>query len=300
MKQSRFVSHDGKEVELYVWDDVQSPKGVVKIAHGMAEHSARYDEFAKFLNANGFVVVMNDHRGHGLSTDKMSLGYEEGDMWENNVLDQLAVLDYCKEKYPTLPRFMMGHSYGSFINQAVIERRPDVNGFILCGSCYMSGASYRLCYAIARNMCRNRGGRYPAELLANLSFGMYERKIPGKNNWLNRDEKEVALYNADEMCGFVCSANFYRTFMLGIRQLYKKEFYGNIDVEKPILIISGSNDPVGDYSKGVQKLSKFYTEKVGCTDVEMRLYKDARHEILKEQNKQEVFDDVLRWLNENL
>ena len=234
MKLSRFTSHDGREIQLYVWDDVKNPKAVVKIAHGMAEHSARYDDFAQFLNSRGYVVVMNDHRGHGLTAAKDSLGYEEGDMWTNNVRDQLAVLDYCREKYK-LPLIMMGHSYGSFITQAVIEEHPDVTGFVLCGSNYMKDISFTLCRMIAKSMCRHKGGRYPAQLIVNLSFKMYEKKFSGTNAWLNTDEAEVKKYNDDPMNGFVCSANFYRTFMNGISHLYKKEYYSQINAEKPFI-----------------------------------------------------------------
>lgn len=299
MNLSRFTSHDNKTVQLYVWDEVQNPKAVVKIAHGMAEHSARYDDFAQFLNSKGYVVVMNDHRGHGLTAEKDSLGYEEGDMWTNNVRDQLAILDYCREKYK-LPLFMMGHSYGSFITQAVVEENPDVKGYVVCGSNYMKDPSFTLCGVIARAMCRHRGGRYPAQLIVNLSFKMYEKKFPGENAWLNRDEAEVTKYNEDPMNGFVCSANFYRTFMAGIKSLYKKEFYAQIDADKPILLIAGSDDPVGGYGKGVNKLEKFYVNKVGVKNVTKHLYDGARHEILNEQCKQEVYDDVLNWLDKNI
>ena len=299
MNTSRFTSHDGRVVELYVWDKVASPKAVVKIAHGMAEHSARYDDFCQFLNSCGYIVVMNDHRGHGLTAAKDSLGYEEGDMWTNNVRDQLAIIDYCRDKYQ-LPIFVMGHSYGSFIAQAVVEEHPDVAGFVICGSNYIKGISYTLCRIIAGSMCRNKGGRYPAQLIANLSFGMYEKKFPGKNAWLNRDEAEVKKYNDDPMSGFVCSANFYRSFMNGIRNLYKKEYYAQIDTAKPILVISGSVDPVGEYGKGVKKLIKFYQSKVKVADLTSHLYEGARHEILNETCKQEVYQDVADWLNEKL
>lgn len=293
---TRFVSHDGKEVQLYAWEDVAHPKGVVKIAHGMAEHSARYDGFAQFLNAHGYIVVMNDHRGHGLTAEKDSLGYEEGDMFGNNVNDQLAIIDYCRKKY-SLPLYVMGHSYGSFVTQAVIEAHPDADGFVLCGSNYIKGLSFTACGVVARAMCRNKGGRYPADLIVKLSFTSYEKRFHGKNAWLNRDEKEVAKYNSDDNCGFTCSANFYRSFMAGISKLYKREFYGEIDKDKPLLIISGADDPVGNYGKGVKKLAKFYADRVGVKDVTMRLYDGARHEILNETNKEEVYADVLAWLD---
>lgn len=294
-----FTSHDGKKIKVYIWDEVKTPKAVVKIAHGMVEHSARYDDFAKFLNGKGYIVVMNDHRGHGLTAERDSLGYEEGDMFTNNVLDQLTLLDYCREKY-NLPLFMAGHSYGSFVTQAVIEQHPDVKGFILFGSNYIKGISYTACGAVARNMCRHKGGRFPAQTIVNLSFKQYEKKIPGKNAWLNRDEAEVKKYNEDEFCRFVCSANFYRTFMAGIKKLYKKEYFRQIDVEKPVLIVAGDNDPVGEYGKGIRKLNKFYTDKVGVKDVTVKLYEGARHEILNETCKAEVYEDVALWLDQKL
>ena len=299
MVLSDFTSHDGRKIKLYVWDEVKNPKAVVKIAHGMVEHSARYDDFARFLNGRGYVVVMNDHRGHGLTAERDSLGYEEGDMWTNNVNDQLTLLSHCKEKYG-LPLFMMGHSYGSFVTQAVIEENPEVVGFVLVGSNFIKGASYSLCRIVAKNMCRNKGGRYPANLIVNLSFKQYEKRIPGKNAWLNRDEEEVKKYNSDEFCSYVWSANFYRTFMNGISKLYKKPYFGQIDVNKPILLVAGDNDPVGEYGKGVKKLEKFYSNKIGVTDVTMRLYEGGRHEILNETCKREVYADIADWLDAKL
>ncbi len=296
MKCFDYVSHDGRKIEMYVWDEVKNPRAVVKIAHGMAEHSARYDDFAKYLNSKGLIVVMNDHRGHGLTAEPDSLGYEEGDMWTNNVLDQTTIINYCKEKYG-LPVVMMGHSYGSFITQAVIEEHPDVAGFILCGSNLMKGISYKLCKLLASDMCKNRGGRHPAQTIVNLSFKAYENKFPGQNAWLNRDEAEVRKYNEDAQCGFICSANFYRTFMDGISHLYKKESYSKIDVEKPLLIIAGAQDPVGNYSKGVNKLEKFYVKTVSVKRVKKVIYDGARHEILNETCKQHVYDDVTTWID---
>ena len=178
-----------------------------------------------------------------------------------------------------------------------IEERPDADAFVLCGSSFMKGLSYTACRIISGSMCRNKGGRYPAQLIVDLSFKSYEKKFHGKNSWLNRNEAEVKKYNDDPMCGFVCSANFYRSFMNGISVLYKKENYSRIDVTKPLLIISGSEDPVGEYSKGVNKLEKFYVKTVGMQSVTKHLYENARHEILKELCKDRVFSDILQWLD---
>lgn len=161
----------------------------------------------------------------------------------------------------------------------------------------MKDISFTLCKLIARNMCRKKGGKYPAQLLVNMSFKMYEKKFPGESAWLNRDANEVKKYNEDPLCGYTCSANFYRTFMEGIASLYKKSTYSHIDVTKPLLIIAGSQDPVGNYGKGVNKLEKFYVKKVGVKSVTKHLYQDARHEILNESLcKQQVYDDIVDWM----
>lgn len=291
---SRYKSHDNKELELYTWDNVASPKAVVKISHGMAEHAGRYEGFAQYLNDKGYIVVSNDHRGHGKSSTLDSLGYADGDIFADNMQDQIQLVDYCKEKYK-LPVILFGHSYGSFVTQAAMQNGCRADGYILCGSNYIKGLSYSLCGVIANNLCKNRGVRYPATTIANLSFGMYEKKMPGKNCWLNRVQEEVDKYNNDPMCGFVCSASFYRSFMKGIKPLYKKESYSNIDTTKPLLIISGDADAVGEYGKGVKKLINFYTNTVKLS-VTSHLYPGARHEIMLESNKQEVYDDIYNWL----
>lgn len=298
MKQTKITSHDGKQIAMYVWNEVPNPKAVVKIAHGMVEHSARYDDFAKYLNSRGYIVVMNDHRGHGLTAEKDSLGYEEGDMWSNNVGDQLFLIDYCKKTYG-LPVYMMGHSYGSFITQAVINRNPDVKGFVLVGSNYMKGLDFWFCRIVANDLCRNKGPRQPADIIVKLSFGMYEKRIPGKNNWLNRDEAEVKKYSEDPFCSYNCSANFYRTFMNGIRSLYNKQSIAEMS-KQPVLIVAGSNDPVGNYGKGVDKLTKFYKNKAKLSDVTEILYPDARHELLNELCKQQAYADIADWLDSHL
>lgn len=294
MKREVYTSFDGKQLELYVWDEVATPKAVVKIAHGMAEHCARYNHFATFLNANGYVVVANDHRGHG-ATDPNTLGYADGDMFGDNVKDQIALINYCKARYG-LPVVLFGHSYGSFVTQAVINANPNVCGYVLSGSNYMKDFTFSLCKSLAKSMMKKNGANFPAKLLADMSFGMYEKKIPGKCNWLSRDAAQVEKYINDEWCGFVCSANFYYTFMDGISKLYKPNLRKSMALDKPILIASGGDDPVGNYGKGVKKLAAYY-KRMGAADVTINLYEGARHEILNETNWQQVYSDIVAWLD---
>ena len=297
MKRQKFACGN-TQLELYTWDDVKDAKGVVKITHGMAEHSARYDDFARFLNANGYIAVMNDLRGHGLTAQPDSLGYADGDMFADNVKDQLEIVDYCNRTYK-LPVFLMGHSYGSFVTQRVIQHDPDVKGYILSGSNYIKGLQYDLCGLIAKRMAEKKSGAFPAETIARLSFSKYDKKFGGKNNWLSSDAGQVEKYNSDPMCGFVCSANFYKTFMRGIKPLYDKKEFDDSVFHKPLLILSGQQDPVGEFGKGVTKLYEFYL-RIGFDCVTLRLYPEGRHEMLNEVNKEQVYLDILQWLNGNV
>ncbi len=296
MNQSKFTSHDGKQLALYVWDEVTNPVGVVKICHGMAEHGMRYDHFARYLNEHGCIVVCNDHRGHGNTAQEGKLGYEEGDMFENNVKDQIVIVEHLAEKYG-LPVVLFGHSYGSFVTQSVMQRNNRADAYVLCGSNYIKGAAYSLCGMIARRMCKRKGGDFPANTIVNLSFKQYERRFRGKNNWLSANPDNVKRYNNDKMCGFVCSANFYATFMAGVKHLYDHSHYVNTDTNKPLLIISGKDDPVGEYGKGVKKLVKFYEHKVGIKNLQWRLLEKQRHEILNETDNLALYQYVNEWLD---
>lgn len=294
MDISTMESFDGKKLALYKWDKVKEPKAVVKICHGMAEHCARYDEFAKFLNSEGYIVVASDHRGHG-QTDPDSLGYSEGDMFLGNRDDQIHLAERLKIEY-NLPVIYFGHSYGSFVGQSVMQQENVYDMYILCGSNKMKGLMFSAGAIMANSMAKKHGDDFPAVKLEKISFGGYEKKIKGKCNWLSRDANEVAKYIDDPHCGFVCSAGFYKSFMGGIKEVYKKENYEKINLEKPVLLIAGGADPVGG-DKGVNKLFKHLTKKVGVQDVNIVIYPEARHEILNETNKEEVYNDVADWLN---
>ncbi|MDD3831540.1 MAG: alpha/beta hydrolase [Clostridia bacterium] len=290
---STFTTSSGKQLALYVWDKVEQPRMVLQLVHGMCEHSARYDDFARYLNNNGIIVVMVDQRGHGLSTTPDSYGYEEGDMWTNNVNDQLELTDWAG-KY-NLPIVVMGHSYGSFLTQRLISLSKTPIAFILSGSNYMKSPLFTLGAIIAKMAC-NKDPKAPGITMANLSFKAYEKQIPGTNNWLSRNEEVVARYNDDPACGYVASNNFYSTFMQGIKLLYTREAQASVDKDKPIYIFSGSCDPVGDNGVGPTKLLDYY-KRIGCENVTLKIYQECRHEMLNEINNTQVYADVLSFLN---
>ena len=274
-------SFDGKEIFVYVWEDVAAPRGVVQIVHGMTEHAARYEAFARFLNEHGFVVVADDHRGHG-RTDRETLGWCKGDMFSDTVRDEAAITDRFRAAYPSLPYFLFGFSYGSFLTQSYLGRYGEkLSGAVIGGSNYKKDPEVYLGTAVAALGKAFCGKKSPARMIEKLSFGAYAKKFDDRE-WLSADAANNARYHADALCGFTCSHAFYADFFRGLRHLYTKRYIAGLKKDLPVLIASGAEDPVGDMGKGVKKLYDFYTRKAGMRDVTLRLFAGSRHEFLNE------------------
>lgn len=298
MKTEKFQSFDGTVLQCYLWNDVKNPKGVVQISHGMAEHARRYDNFASYLNRNGYIVYADDHRAHGQTSTKQSQkgvkGYHKGDIYNDTVKDEVAITAYLKDKY-NLPVVYLGHSYGSMLGQRYIQLKNESCGAVLCGSANMKGGLLGIGAAVSNAQYKLLGGEKEGKLLDKLSFGSYNAKFKKDKTpfaWLSRDKEQVKKYIFDEQCGNVMSVAFFKYFFNGLKASYKKENLAGIDLDKPIAIFSGAKDPVGGNGKLVQKLYDMYKE-LGVKDVSIKLYEDARHEILNETNNAEVYADFL-------
>ena len=303
MKNVKFESFDGTVLQCYVWEEVRNPKAVVQIAHGMAEHARRYDDFANFLNANGYIVFADDHRAHGMTSTKQSTkgvkGYHKGEIYMDTVKDEVAITSFLIKKYE-LPVIYFGHSYGSMVGQRYIEECKEHTGAILSGSAMMKGALLNTGAAIIGLQYKLCGGEKVGKLANTLSFGSYNKPFKKEKMeyaWLSRDKEQVKKYTLDEQCGWVMSTAFFKWFFTGLKTSYKKANLAKIDKNKPIGIFSGDKDPVGGNGKLVKKLEKQY-KNLGVKDVTMKLYPDARHEILNEINNQEVYADVLARLDD--
>lgn len=303
MKTEKFKSFDGTVLQCYLWDSVRNAKGVVQIAHGMAEHARRYDNFANYLNDNGYIVFADDHRAHGMTSTKQSSkgvkGYHKGNIYFDTVQDECAITKMLKDRY-NLPVIYLGHSYGSMVGQRYIEECKDYTGVILSGSAMMKGAVLNMGAAISNMQYKTLGGEKTGKLLDKLSFGSYNapfKKEKIQFAWLSRDREQVKKYILDEQCGDVMSIAFFKFFLNGLKESYKKENLAKIDVNKPIAIFSGDKDPVGGNGKLVQKLYEQY-KTLGVKDLTIKLYPDARHEILNETNRAEVYADFVARMNE--
>lgn len=303
-KNFTFRSDEGTEIYVYVWmpDKKDSVKGIVQIAHGMAETGARYERFANKLTANGYIVYINDHRGHGKTAKTVeNIGYlaeTEGFKWLVEDLHKLS--EIIQKENPNLPLFLFGHSMGSFVTQKYIMLYgQELKGAILSGSNGKQGIILNLARGVAGFEVRKRGRRAKSEKLNKMSFGSYNKAFkPNRTefDWLSKDNAEVDKYIDDPFCGSVFTGGFFYDFLTGLKEIENKSNIRSVSKELPIYIFSGEKDPVGKNGKGVIRLFKTYKE-IGIEDVSYKLYKDGRHEMLNETNREEVMKDVIEWLD---
>lgn len=290
-----FRSFDGKHIYVHEWNDVENPIGIVQIFHGMVEHGARYENFAKFLNKHGYIVIADDHRGHG-NTDMESLGYTPGNMFEDTIRDEKEIMDHCQKLYPNLKYFIFGFSYGSFLAQSFIGKYSyDIDGAVIGGSSYKKDLEVYL-----GSLVSSFGDeKAPSELIRKLSFGAYEKKFDD-GQWLSNDMENNLAYAKDHLANFTCSNRFYNDFFKGLKSLYTKNYIKGLRKNLPLLLVSGEDDPVGDMGKGVEKLYNFYTKKAGMTDVSLVLFPNSRHEFLNEkEDRDKKWNVLLNFFEEN-
>ena len=299
MTNFKLKSFDETMLTMYLWDNVENPKGVVQLVHGMSEYLARYDEFAKFLNKQGYIVLGDDHRAHGLTAnDEMQIGKvdKNKDIFEYTLKDELFIIETFKTKYAKLPYYIFSHSYGSFITQRLIQKCPfHLNGVILCGSAYLKNTIDTFAGKVITSL---RPKNSHAKLVEKVSFKQYNKKFK-TGAWITRNEEIAKKYYLDKYCNKHFTNGFYHSLFKGMLGNYKKENIKNIPENLPIFIISGLDDPISKNGKRTEKLYKMYL-KHNMTNVSLKLYKEARHELLNELNKDEIYNDILIFLNKNI
>lgn len=298
-----FIASDGKKIQTYEWKNTQGKniKAIIQIAHGMAEHVLRYEAFANFLTDQGCIVYGNDHRGHGKNIvapdDKGFFTDDNG--FHRVVSDMYELTEIIKEKYPKTPIIIFGHSMGSFLTRRYIQLHGNqVDGVILSGTGGDQGIIGKLGLLVAKIEKRRIGRRTPSTVMDKLVFGKFNEQFKDARtdfDFLSRDEREVDAYIADDLCGFVCSSGFFVDLLEGINLIHQKKEVMKTPKTLPILLISGDQDPVGNNGKGVKGVYELYRE-VGCQHVAFKLYQGARHELLNEKNKEEVYEDILNWM----
>lgn len=284
------------------WEPDGEPVAVLQIVHGVAEHVYRYDEFAAFLAKKGFLVVAEDHMGHGLSIgDGEAVGVFRGG-WFKALADVHRLFQYTHKEFPSIPYILLGHSMGSFLARSFLCRYPDsgISAAILSGTAWMHRAVINSGKAAATLVGKRQGMETPSNFLNNMMFGSYCSRIENPRtpcDWLTRDEQIVDAYVADPLCGFTITAGLAKDMMTGLRYIQEPANLAKMSKNLPVWFIAGEEDPVGGYGSGVERAAKEF-RKAGMENVSLKLYPACRHEVLNELNKEEVYADILCWLKD--
>jgi len=301
-----FPSADGKtQIHAVEWTPDGEARAVVQIAHGVAEYALRYEPFAQFLCAHGFLVAANDHIGHGqsLAPGAAPLYFGEKNGWQNVVADIRALRARTGDKHPGLPYFLMGHSMGSFLARTYLIDYPGtVDGAIIMGTGQQNAATIAGGRFFAKLEGKKLGFDKFSPTVDKLAFGAYNKPFaPNRTafDWLSVNEENVDRYIADPLCGGQTSVGLFLEMLGGIGYIGKAANVKKMDPKIPVLFISGEMDPVGSMGKGVKQAYESFRA-AGVKDVTLKLYPGLRHEILNEKEKDQVCADLLAWLEQHL
>lgn len=299
-----FPSADGK---CTVAGSIYAPttgeiRGVLQISHGMIDYIERYEGIAEYICAHGFALAGNDHLGHGRTapTDEDLGFFAERDAILCLLRDMHQMNRIIRERFPTLPVILMGHSMGSFLSRLYCERYPHtISGHIIHGT----GGPHKLLLPFGRALTSTvalfRGKRYRSVFLAKLAFSGYNSrfdKSDGVLAWLTRDTARVNDRLDNKFTNYIFTAEGYNELFRMVSAANSKKWFSAYPKELKTLIVSGDMDPVGQYGKGVKYVYKHLLVS-GCTDLTLKLYEGARHELFNETCREECFADILDFLN---
>lgn len=283
---------------------VSSPRGIVQIVHGMAEHVERYDEFARYLVSRGYVVCAADHIGHGKSApDAESLGHMPVDGKEILIEDVHELRKTVTARYSRqTPYILFGHSMGSFIARAYLARHSEgVAAAVLCGTGQQPYLLSKAGNALARLIARSKGPQYRSAFLDGMGAGGFAKKIRNPRtpyDWLSTDPAVVDAFLADELCGAMFSVGAYATLTDLTGEVVTMACASKVPKDLPVLFVAGAQDPVGACGKGVQAAADLL-RRAGVEDVTATLYEGMRHEILNEPGRAQVYAEVADWMEEH-
>ena len=296
-----FKSGSGARLHGCRWTPDSQVRAVLQIVHGIAEYVERYDGFANFLNRQGILVVAEDHMGHGKSiSQECPQGYFAGG-WQTAVDDTYRLTRDTMAEFRDVPFILFGHSMGSFMARTILAKYPDsgITAAVICGTGWQPAPVLAAGKAACALVCRAKGERAPSPLLQAMAFGTYNRKVEHPRtpyDWLSRDNSVVNAYKADPLCGFTPTAGLMRDMMEGIAYIQREENLAKMGKALPVLFIAGGDDPVGSYGAGVRTAAEAF-RKAGMERVDVRIYPLCRHELLNEINREEIMDDVSRWID---
>ena len=273
-------------------------KGIFHLVHGMREYIGRYEHFLPFFAENGFVCVGYDHLGHGNTANEGELGFiaEKGG-YKYLVEDVYRFAEHIKSEFPDLPYILMGHSMGSFIVRLAATRYRDIaDKLIICGTAGSNPVA-SVGIALARILAKIKGSRAYSPLIESMAFGSYNKYFEGDTpyEWLTKDKEAIAKYQADKFCNYHFTISALADLITLTYKCNLNTWYIDMPKKLPILLVSGADDPVGNYGKGVREVYN-KLKKSGAEDVTIHLYENCRHEIHNDSCKEESRNDILEFI----
>mgnify|MGYP001412189364 FL=1 len=271
--------------------------GIFHISHGMAEHIGRYNWLINKLNEDGYHVIAIDHRGHGNRVEDNLKGYfADKDGWDYVVSDLVDIIEDSSSEFPNLKQYLIGHSMGSWIALGAMQKGIDIDCCILSGSSKISKNLITLQRIIVTFLITFFGKKSIGYLLDRVILGEYNKSFsPNRTpkDWISSDKQSVDEYINDPLCGYPVTNGLWNDLLSGFLRVFDKRNY-KISKNIPILIISGSHDPVGDNTKGTKKLYKFLS--TIFDNIEIELINNARHEVFNEINKENNYNKLLNFI----
>jgi len=291
------TSIDKKYIYKYLCTS-QHPKGIIYISHGMAEHIGRYKWIVNKLINDGYHVFAIDHRGHGNRIINNELGFFfDVNGWELVVNDLCEFIKSSRKDYPNLNTYLLAHSMGSWIALSAMQKGLNINGLILSGSSKQIKPLLIIQKFIVNFNVLLYGKRGISKFIDEISLGQYNKKFKPnrtKKDWISSDNDNVDDYVEDPLCGFMVTNGLWRDLINGLLDVFKKNKYKRTKINTPILLISGSLDPVGENGKGVKRLELFLRSIY--TNVSSILVDDARHEVFSETSKESSYNKLLKFI----
>lgn len=301
-KEFTYLSTDRRtNIHAIEWCPDGEVKAILQILHGMVEYIDRYHEFASYLADRGICVVGHDHLGHGQSVcSKDEYGYFPQPDGNKMVIGDIQKLrSMTREKYPDVPYFMLGHSMGSFLlRQYLTMDAKGLSGAVIMGTGYQPLVILKAGQLVCRLTAAIKGWKYRSEFVNSLSFGSFNKKFePAETpkDWVTSYKPIRDLYVKDPLTSFTFTVGGYYQMFEGMKVLETKGSVDKIPKDIPMFFVAGADDPVGNFGKGVQRIYEKY-KTAGIKDVSIKLYPDDRHEILNEKDREQVYEDLYRWL----
>lgn len=290
--------NDGYITRLTHYACPQKPKASILILHGAAEHQKRYQDFAEFLVSQSYDVYCYDHRGHGTDKKLSELGYFGPAGYKTVVGDAINICEYIRSNNRSNKFYLFGHSMGSLIARNVLNSYDKFNGVILCGTANPPWIMLKFGLFLSSAIRKFKGERHYSPLMKKLLFeGKKYTSLSSRTafDWLSRNNTVVGLYIHDPFCGFTCTASYYYDLLKITSLASNKKMIRAVKKSMPLFIISGDRDPVGGFGKDITRLIE-RLKKYGFTNISSKIYPDCRHELLNEINNQEVYSDIVQWL----